>query len=417
MCGSDHLTTTPPYHHTTMLYLHIPFCKQACSYCNFHFSTSMKTRDAVIDGICKELRMRRGELPACPVPSVYFGGGTPSLLTEAELGRIFEVLFEEGYLARTPRSPSAAAPGGSGLRPEITLEANPDDLDEATIQLLAASPVNRLSIGIQSFYEEDLRFMNRAHNAAEARAAVEKVNRAGFHDVSIDLIYGGQTTTDAMWAENLRIATDLGVTHISAYALTVEPKTALGVKVAKGKVPDTDDAKFDRHFNMLVDHLTANGYRHYEISNFCLPGHASRHNSGYWSGQPYLGIGPGAHGFDGHRTRKWNVSNNAAYAKAWPEITNPVDFAAAENFLYETETLSTEDRYNEYIMTSLRRDSGVDLVDLEQRFGAEKARYFAKSQQGNIAEGLFEDIAKETYRLTRAGRMRADGVASDGFWV
>lgn len=398
-----------------MLYLHIPFCKQACSYCNFHFSTSMKTRGAVIDGICKELRMRRGELPAGPVPSVYFGGGTPSLLTEPELGRIFEVMYDNGYLVPpTSGSPKTLTDQKTN---ELTLEANPDDLDEATIATLAASPVNRLSIGIQSFFEEDLRFMNRAHNAAEARAAVEKVNRAGFHDVSIDLIYGGQTTSDAMWAENLRIATDLGVNHISAYALTVEPKTALGVNVAKGKVPDTDDAKFDRHFNMLVDHLTSHGYRHYEVSNFCLPGHESRHNSGYWSGEAYLGIGPGAHGFDGQRTRKWNVSSNAAYAKAWPEINTPEDYAAADGFLYEAEALSATDRYNEYIMTGLRRDVGVSVSELERLFGAEKAHYFTDSQRGNVAAGLFLDVSAGVYRLSRAGIMRADGVGGDGFWV
>ncbi|MEM6771941.1 MAG: coproporphyrinogen-III oxidase family protein, partial [Bacteroidota bacterium] len=247
-----------------MLYLHIPFCKQACSYCNFHFSTSMKTREAVLAGINKELGLRRGELREGPIPSVYFGGGTPSLLTEAELGGIFTTLNAEIYLG----SRSSNVPSTSASHPEITLEANPDDLDERTIAMLAASPVNRLSIGIQSFFEEDLRFMNRAHSADEARTAVGKVTKAGFQDVSIDLIYGGQTTTDEMWAKNLRIATDLGVTHISAYALTIEPKTALGVQVAKGKVADTDDAKFQRHFEMLVDHLTAAGYRHYEISNF-----------------------------------------------------------------------------------------------------------------------------------------------------
>lgn len=419
-----------------MLYLHIPFCKQACSYCNFHFSTSMKTREVVMDGIGKELMMRRSELPAGPVPSVYFGGGTPSLLTEAELGRIFEVLRSNEYLAGTAGTSKASyreaitprmtpdevrglhRPAVPTVRPpEITLEANPDDLDEATIQTLANSPVNRLSIGIQSFFEEDLRFMNRAHSAAEARAAVEKVNRAGFHDVSIDLIYGGQTTTDEMWAENLRIATDLGVTHISAYALTVEPKTALGVNVAKGKVPDTDDEKFNRHFNMLVDHLTAHGYRHYEVSNFCLPGHESRHNSGYWSGQTYLGIGPGAHGFDGSRTRKWNVSNNAAYAKALGEINTPADYAAANGFLYDAETLTDADRYNEYIMTGLRQDVGVSASELERLFGAEKARYFVDSQRGNIAAGLFQDVSAGVYRLSRAGIMRADGVGGDGFWV
>lgn len=394
-----------------MLYLHIPFCKQACAYCNFHFSTSMKTRPAVMDGINKELTLRRDELAAGPVPSIYFGGGTPSLLTETELERLFNSFREYGYLGAA----AGAKIGGESI--EITLEANPDDLDEATIGVLRNSPVNRLSIGIQSFFEEDLRFMNRTHSAAEARTAVEKVNRAGFHDVSIDLIYGGQTTTDEMWAENLRMATDLGVTHISAYALTVEPKTALGVQVAKGNVPDTDDAKFDRHFNMLVDHLTSHGYRHYEVSNFALPNHESKHNSGYWSGQPYLGIGPGAHGFDGDRVRRWNVSNNAAYAKALKEIYTPEDLAAAEGFLFETEVLTDRDRYNEYIMTSLRRAEGVSLSDLERLFGAAAVNYFTKSQKENLAAGLFHDLAGGRYRLTKAGITRADGVASDGFWV
>jgi oxygen-independent coproporphyrinogen-3 oxidase len=441
-----------------MLYIHIPFCKQACSYCNFHFSTSMKTRDTVMDGINKELLLRRGELAQGPVPSVYFGGGTPSLLTEAELGRLFTTMYDNGYLlpptsVTAPTGSSATesqdqtkvgadagakkvrrsnavneknarrfqeAPlpwGGVGEGTEITLEANPDDLTPATIQMLADSPVNRLSIGIQSFFEEDLRFMNRAHSATEAREAISKVTKAGFHDVSIDLIYGGQTTTDAMWAENLRIATDLGVTHISAYALTVEPKTALGVQVERGNVPDTDDAKFDRHFNMLVEHLTNAGYQHYEISNFCLPGHHSKHNSGYWSGQTYLGIGPGAHGFDGKLTRRWNVSNNAGYAKALAEINTPEDYIAANGFLFEEETLSLDDRYNEYIMTGLRRDVGVDVADLRRLFGEDKVRYFVSNQQRNIAEGLFEDVSAGVYRLTRAGRMRADGVAGDGFWV
>lgn len=389
-----------------MLYLHIPFCKQACSYCNFHFSTSMKTREVVLAGINKELRLRRAELGAGAVPSVYFGGGTPSLLTEAELEDVFSTLDKEAYLDIQSSHAS-----------EITLEANPDDLDERTIAMLVASPVNRLSIGIQSFFEEDLRFMNRAHSAAEAHAAVDKVTKVGFHDVSIDLIYGGQTTTDAMWAENLRIATDLGVTHISAYALTVEPKTALGVQVAKGKVADTDDAKFQRHFEMLVDHLTASGYRHYEVSNFCLPGHPSQHNSGYWSGLPYLGIGPGAHGFDGKNTRRWNVSNNATYAKALAEIDDPEAYAAAAGFLYEEETLSEADRYNEYIMTGLRRDVGVNLSGLRAHFGEERAVHFQRSQQKNVAAGLFQNISRGNYRLNRVGLMRADGIAADAFWI
>lgn len=388
-----------------MVYLHVPFCRQACAYCNFHFSTSMRARPAVLAGINRELVLRRPELPPGPVPSVYFGGGTPSLLTAEELDDLFATLFAAGYLA-------------PGVPAEITLEANPDDLDAATVATLAASPVNRLSVGIQSFFDADLRFMNRAHSAAEARAAVQKVNAAGFADVSIDLIYGGQTTTDAMWAENLRMATDLGVTHVSAYALTVEPRTALGVAVEKGQVADVDDAKFAAHFAMLVDHLTAHGYRQYEVSNFCLPGRESRHNSGYWSGQPYLGVGPGAHGFDGHRVRSWNVANNATYAKAWADIESPADYAAAENLLYERETLTDRDRYNEYVMTALRRAEGLTLADLRERFGPEAVSYFSKSQAANVAAGLFHPVGEDgRYRLTRAGIMRADGVAADGFWV
>ena len=373
----------------------------------------MKTRPGVLAGLSSELRVRRRELPAGPVPSIYFGGGTPSLLTEAELNNLFKVFREEGYLGEVA---GAEISGKSSV--EVTLEANPDDLNEATIQTLANSPINRLSIGIQSFFEEDIRFMNRAHSATEARTAVEKVNRAGFHDVSIDLIYGGQTTTDAMWAENLKIATDLGVTHISAYALTVEPKTALGVQVERGKISDTDDAKFTRHFEVLVDHLTSHGYRHYEVSNFCLPGHESKHNSGYWSGQPYLGIGPGAHGFDGIHTRRWNVENNATYAKAWADIHTYDDYLAAENLVYEQETLSHWDRYNEYVMTALRREEGLTLTELHERFGAEAVPYFSKSQAENVLAGYFHgDIDSGRYRLTRKGIMRADGIASDGFWL
>ena len=391
-----------------MLYLHIPFCKQACSYCNFHFSTSMKTRPAVLSAMHRELRIRRRELPAGPVKSVYFGGGTPSLLTESELTAFFDVLAGE-YAGATLTEVNSQ---------ETTLEANPDDLDDRTVATLAASPVNRLSIGIQSFFSEDLAFMNRAHTAAESRSALDKVRRAGFQDVSIDLIYGGQTTTDEMWAENLRIATDLGVTHISAYALTVEPRTALGKKVASGKVAMTDDARFERHFEMLVEHLTRHGYRHYEVSNFCLPGHESVHNSGYWSGQAYLGVGPGAHSFDGKATRRWNVENNATYAKAWAEVATYQDYLSREEILFGREELSRWDRYNEYVMTSLRREEGLSLDGLRERFGPEAVPYFSRSQAGNVDAGYFHaGVDGGHYRLNRAGLMRADGIAGDGFFV
>ncbi|NJB86713.1 oxygen-independent coproporphyrinogen-3 oxidase [Lewinella marina] len=386
-----------------MLYLHIPFCKQACSYCNFHFSTNLKGRGGVLSAMERELTVRRGELPAIPAPTLYFGGGTPSLLTGAELRGLFAVLEREGYY-----DPAAET--------EITLEANPDDLDPETIAVLADSPVNRLSIGIQSFDAEDLRFMNRAHSAREALTAVEKVRAAGFTNLSIDLIYGGQTTSDATWQENLKIATDLGVQHIASYALTVEPRTALGHRVAAGAVPDTDDEKFARQFNLLIDHLTGHGFDHYEISNFARPGYRSRHNSGYWTGQPYLGVGPGAHSFDGAFRRRWNVSNNARYARVWADIADHSAFAAAGPLLFEEEHLTPTDRYNEYVMTGLRRREGIDLNDLAQRFGPALADYFAGEMRTALREATVERSAGGTvYRLTRAGLAVADGVAAAAF--
>ncbi|MGB3798307.1 MAG: radical SAM family heme chaperone HemW [Lewinella sp.] len=386
-----------------MLYLHIPFCKQACSYCNFHFSTNLKQRGAVVEAMVRELRIRRNELSAGEVSSIYFGGGTPSILRAEELDRLFGAIRAAGYW--------------EGLKEtEITLEANPDDLDEETIAMLANSPVNRLSIGIQSFDEADLRFMNRAHNATEARTAVEKVVRAGFDDLSIDLIYGAQTTSDETWAENLRIATGLGVNHIASYALTVEPKTALGHHVASGAVPDTDDDKFARHFDMLIDHLESAGFEHYEISNFARPGHRSRHNSGYWTGEPYLGVGPGAHSFNGTDRRRWNVSNNASYARVWPDITSPADYEAAGPLLFGEEVLSERDRYNEYVMTGLRRREGIDLHDLTERFGQDRADHFAREVARHLTAGTLHQVPPGAiFQLTRSGLAVADGVAADAF--
>ena len=386
-----------------MLYLHIPFCKQACSYCNFHFSTNLKQRGAVLKAMVRELHLRRGELPEGTVPSIYFGGGTPSLLTAAELDQLFAAIREAGYWRGETDT-------------EITLEANPDDLHPATVAALAASPVNRLSIGIQSFDGADLRFMNRAHDAAEALAAVDRVKAAGFSNLSIDLIYGAQTTSDATWTRNLEIATSLPVNHIAAYALTVEPKTALGHRVAAGAVPDTDDEKFTRHFDLLIDHLEAAGFEHYEISNFARPGHRSRHNSGYWTGQPYLGIGPGAHSFDGRYRRRWNVSNNATYAKAWKEVHDATDYAAADTLLYEEEHLSERDRYNEYVMTGLRRNEGIDLAVLAERFGREAADHFAREVARHLTAGTLRQVPPGAiYRLTRTGLAVADGIAADAF--
>ena len=386
-----------------MLYLHIPFCKQACSYCNFHFSTNLKQREAVVDAMVRELHLRRAELPGGPVATIYFGGGTPSLLSAEELDRLFTAMREAGYW-------------NGEATTEITLEANPDDLADRGVAVLAASPVNRLSIGIQSFDAADLAFMHRAHTAGEALSAVRRVRKAGFDNLSIDLIYGAQTTSDATWARNLELATDLDVNHIAAYALTVEPKTALGHRVARGTVPDTDDEKFARHFHLLIDHLEDRGFEHYEISNFARPGHRSRHNSGYWTGQPYLGVGPGAHSFDGHRRRRWNVSNNGTYVRAWADIRDSEDFRAAEKLLYEEERLSDRDRYNEYVMTGLRRMEGIAPEDLEARFGPESAAHFVREVTRHLTAGtLRQDHPGGAYRLTRSGLAVADGIAADAF--
>ena len=386
-----------------MLYLHIPFCKQACSYCNFHFSTNLKNWEAVLDGIVRELEVRQEELPGGSVPSIYFGGGTPSLLMGEELDRLFAAMYQMGYWA-----------GESST--EITLEANPDDLTDGKVAMLAASPVNRLSIGIQSFDEADLRFMNRAHDATQALTAVERVRAAGFDNLSIDLIYGGQTTSDATWQRNLDLSTQLGVNHIASYALTVEPRTALGHRVAAGTVPDTSDDRFATQFGMLVDHLTAHGYEHYEISNFARPGHRSQHNSGYWTGQPYLGVGPGAHSFDGAHRRRWNVSNNARYAKVWAEISSYEAFMTAGPLLFEEEILTARDRYNEYIMTGLRRMEGIHLAELTSRFGWDLGQHFLTEMEPHLRKGhLLSAHDGAGYRLSRQGLAVADGIAADAF--
>ncbi|MEZ4994900.1 MAG: radical SAM family heme chaperone HemW, partial [Saprospiraceae bacterium] len=274
------------------LYLHIPYCKQACHYCNFHFSTTLHNREGMIEAIVQEMKLRRAALPSVPLASVYLGGGTPSLLTHEELNRIFSTIYELFSISEDA---------------EITLEANPDDLNLEAIRHLKDTPVNRLSIGIQSFSEEDLRFMNRAHNAIEARTSIEYVQDAGFENLTIDLIYGTPTTTDRQWARNMEIALEYDIPHISCYALTVEPRTALAHFVKKGKVPSPDEDQAVRQFEQLMDIMELEGFEHYEISNFARPGWHARHNSSYWRGKPYLGIGPAAHSFDGDRTRSWNV--------------------------------------------------------------------------------------------------------------
>ncbi|MCC6462408.1 MAG: radical SAM family heme chaperone HemW [Saprospiraceae bacterium] len=372
------------------LYLHIPFCKQACHYCNFHFSTTLRNKPAMVEAIVQELELQRDYLAGAELQSIYFGGGTPSLLDQRELERIFEKIYS---LHRV----SADA--------EITLEANPDDLSpQRLLDWQQHTPINRLSIGIQSFQEADLRWMNRAHTAEHAHNCLQAAAAAGFADLTVDLIYGAPTTSDADWAENIRLVLDAGVPHLSCYCLTVEEGTALAHFVRKGESVPVDEEKAARQFEYLQDVLEARGYVQYEISNFALPGRFARHNSRYWSGDTYLGVGPSAHSFDG-LSRQWNLANNARYIRA----------LAAGELPFELEVLSAGQRYNEYIMTGLRTIwgcSGSRIV----AFGDGFARYFAAQVEPFLQAGTVEQ-AGDTFRLSRAGKLLADRIAADLFWV
>lgn len=371
------------------LYLHIPFCKQACHYCNFHFSTSLRSKGAMVESIIRELELQKNYLGGAPLNSVYFGGGTPSLLDTGELVQIFE------QINRIFQVDSTA---------EITLEANPDDLTgEKLSDLRQYTPVNRLSIGIQSFQEEDLRWMNRAHNVTHARDCLASALHAGFDNLTIDLIYGSPTTSDVQWAENLQIALDYDIPHLSCYCLTIEEGTALNTFVRKGQSPPVDEEKAARQFEYLMATAETGGYDHYEISNFAQPHRYALHNSNYWRGDPYLGIGPSAHSFDGI-SRQWNIANNAQYMRALTDGTVP----------FEREVLTPQQRYNEYIMTALRTIWGCDLAQIAT-FGPSFADYFLRMVQPFLDNGTVEQW-RGNYRLARSGKLLADRIAVDLFF-
>ncbi len=354
----------------------------------------MGQRESVIHALVEELALRRDYLGEQPLTSIYFGGGTPSLLNASELDRLFGQIYR-----------SFSVETGA----EVTLEANPDDLTAEKVRQLRATPVNRFSIGIQSFFEEDLRFMNRAHDARQARSCIEHARAAGFHNLTIDLIYGSPTTTDARWAENLRIAIGYDIPHLSSYCLTVEERTALAHFVATGKAPPVDDDQAARQFDILVAAMAEAGYDHYEISNFARPGWYARHNSAYWRGAPYLGVGPSAHSFDG-RSRQWNVANNALYVKA---VAGLKSSEPAATLLFEREVLTPAQRYNEYVMTGLRTSWGVELAAL-RRIAPSFETHFLQHIQPYLDAGSVER-EEDTFRLTPAGKFLADGIAAGVF--
>ena len=374
-----------------MIYIHIPFCKQKCSYCNFHFSTSLQFKDEMLAAMKKEIFLRKDELENKSLQSLYFGGGTPSILSADEIHSLIdEVLryfsFEEDI--------------------EITLEANPDDLDKNFLKQLANSPINRLSIGTQSFFDEDLRFMNRAHNAADAEGSIKRAQDFGFENLSIDLIYGSPTSNLEIWKENLKKTIALEVPHISSYALTVEPKTALNDWVLKGKVAQPKEEEQNREFYYLSDFLKDNGFEHYEVSNFAKPGFYSRHNSAYWKYKEYLGIGPSAHSYNGFDVRSWNVANNQQYNK---KLT-------FNSLAKEEEVLSQEDQFNEMIMIGLRTTWGVDIESLNNKFSEQILEHFQHEIKSKIEEGILI-IEKNHLKIPEKHWFMADGIASDLFIV
>jgi oxygen-independent coproporphyrinogen-3 oxidase len=371
------------------VYIHIPFCKQACHYCDFHFSTNMGKKEAMVSALVRELELRKGEFKDEVVQTIYFGGGTPSVLDSSEIDYIIAAVHANYVVAPDP---------------EITLEANPDDLSKEKIEELARSPINRLSIGIQSFFEEDLKMMNRAHNDQEAAMCINQAQHY-FDNISIDLIYGIPGMTNERWISNIDKALAFGVPHISSYALTVEPKTALKSFIDKGLIPPVDDGLAEAHFHILVQKLEEEGFVNYEISNFGKPGYFSRNNTAYWQGKKYLGIGPSAHSYDGIR-RGWNINNNAKYLKAIAQGELPM----------EIEVLSKTDRYNEYVMTGLRTIWGVSLDRIKTEFGHRYYTYLMKHARKKIEEGLLNEEHGHLF-VSPKGKFLSDGIAADLFLV
>lgn len=375
------------------IYIHIPFCKQACNYCNFHFSTSLQLKDELIAAMIKEIHLvtekanHSSEKELCE--TIYFGGGTPSLLSIKELNNILASLFSKFEIAKDA---------------EITLEANPDDITAEKLQLWKKAGINRLSVGVQSFLDQELVWMNRAHSSADSLRCIDEIKNAGFSDYSIDLIYGSPLLNNQEWLNTIDTVINKNIPHISCYALTVEPKTALHKMIAQNKKESVDAEKQAEQFVLLMNQMEQAGYEHYEISNFSKPGRRSKHNSSYWQGKKYYGFGPAAHSYDGIK-RKWNVSNNALYIQSLKKNSIPS----------EEETLTSTQSINEYIMTSLRTIEGLDLEKINSLFGTNHVNQLLNASKKYIQS---EKIIQQNNRLilTKQGKLFADGIAADLFF-
>lgn len=370
------------------IYVHVPFCRQPCHYCNFYFVVSQKQAQRYLAALRREATLQADYLPTRDVDTIYLGGGTPSVLGVSAIGAILAAI-------RSQFTPARGA--------ELTLEANPDDLSPALLSGLAQLGFNRLSIGIQSFHDRDLTALNRAHSASEGVAAVQRAQAHGFGNLSIDLMFALPGMRLADWAENIERAIALGVPHISCYSLVVEPHTALATQVRRGLVQQASQELRVAHFELLMDRLAAAGYEQYELTNFCKPGYASRHNSSYWQGTPYLGLGPTAHSFNGV-SRQWNVRSLQKYVAALEQ----------DSLACEVETLSPTDRINETLMTELRTAQGLNLSALGARFGKQQATRVCVHAAPAITNGWLV-IEGDHLRLTREGKLRADAICGELF--
>ena len=372
------------------IYIHVPFCKQACHYCDFHFSTSITHKKELLQCIHQELKLQKRYLENEVVETIYFGGGTPSLLSSTEISHIIETIHQTFEVSK---------------QPEITLEANPDDLGVEKLKELKNTEVNRLSIGVQSFFDEDLKWMNRAHEAKEAETAIKRAQDYGLENITIDLIYGYPLLSNQKWKQNIQKTLDLDIPHISSYSLTVEPKTALASFINNGKQKPLDEAQSAAQFQILMEELTQNGFEHYEISNFAKPNQYAKHNTNYWRGINYLGIGPSAHSFNGE-SRQWNIANNAKYIQELESKKIPAT----------VETLTLENKFNEYVMTSLRTQWGIDLAKIDLDFGLDYKKHLLACADKHINENLLA-CADEKLTLTTKGKLFADRIAADLFII
>lgn len=370
------------------IYLHIPFCKRACHYCDFHFSTSPQYKEQMLKALNSEIGLRANYLENEKIETIYFGGGTPSLISADELQTLIGQITDQFEVSSNA---------------EVTIEANPDDLNPQYVREIKNTLVNRFSIGVQSFYEEDLNWMNRAHTASEARSSIKRVQDAGFENITVDLIYGFPLLTDDKWESNIQSLIKDQVPHVSSYSMTIEPRTALAAFIKNGRQLPMNESQSASQFLTLMNQLSEAGYEHYEISNFSKPGKHSIHNSNYWEGVSYLGIGPSAHSFNGE-SRQWNISNNSKYIR---EIE-------LKNIPAEIELLSIENRINEYIMTSLRTSKGINLQKISNNFGSDYSNEIYNGLEPFL-EKEWIHINEQLVTLTRDGKLFADHIASELF--